>query len=232
MEVKTVIEAIIIIVVVGFLIFLPSKGYTAVKYILNYGEEGVVKDTPEGVSGEFQNIISDFEAYANSNDNNCLVDIKLLRFPSDYSLTFISPNIIEITNPTRKMIVKDNRQFLKKGIVNCYLYDNGLKIKNVDGASYLPLDLIPFRIIKKSQGDSMLLSAKYDRPNSQDELISFLFKNNLKDMFDYFFLEDKYLFYKQDNNICFILESTLTKEGQEYIKTLNKCSPKPLNSKL
>ena len=44
------------------------------------------------------------------------------------------------------------------------------------------------------------------------------------------FLDRNKMVYKKGNNICFILKDELSEEGKAFINSLNKCSPKPLNS--
>ena len=42
MELKTIVEAIIIVIVIAFLIILPTKGYTIIQYIMSWDvEEGI-----------------------------------------------------------------------------------------------------------------------------------------------------------------------------------------------
>ena len=58
METKTIAEAIIIVMVIVFLVLIPSKGGPIVKTLLNMDEDIIPQVTPDSVKQEFQNIIN------------------------------------------------------------------------------------------------------------------------------------------------------------------------------
>ena len=118
METKTIAEAIIIVMVIVFLVLIPSKGGPIVKTLLNMDEDIIPQVTPDSVKQEFQNIINSYEECFNSNKDNCICNTNLLLFPSDYFLSFYNPNSITLERSGNPVI--DQHYFNNKKI-NCYI---------------------------------------------------------------------------------------------------------------
>lgn len=218
--IKYVIYGFIALIIIIFSGVILGKGWGPVKYILNYGEEEVVKDVPDAIANEFYNITAGYEKCFNSKDDNCLCNVKILLFPKGYNLLY-TKRIIEIvkgevlTGPIKRYDFDINKN------INCYVrYDNTLKIEYIQDPSYLPLDTSEKKVlIKKPKG----AWSKFVHSLGGQ-------KEGLEDYYEYPFLDNKLQFYKQENNICFVLKDELSSEGQAYIKVLAKCSPKPLNT--
>lgn len=209
METKTIVEAIIIIIVVAFLIILPTKGWSIVQYIMNWDVEETIQAPSIEISNKFENIKSDYNNCFASTKNNCLCNIQIQTFPEGYFVTY-DKEIIDFRKvydkykkgfdfiPLENSIgFKDYQSFTGKNI-NCYAeYDLSIGIintKTFSKTSYLLL-YAPTGIVT-TEGTSTE---------------SHLFLNNIP------------TFYKFKNEICFVLEDKLTKEGQAYISKLPKC---------
>lgn len=231
MEKKIIVETIIVLIVVFVVILIPTKGWSIVNYIMNMDKvPETMANTPQQVIDKTNEIFTNYENCFGSKDNNCLCDISFIAFPERYVLVYYDTRLIftkikeEFYSKSESFITKikeiksDSKYYMEteattgseyykefqKKDINCYVtYSNkAISIKNPDGNSYLLLES-PSNVVFKL-------------PNS--------------DPVTYTFLNKKPTFYKKDNNICFVLEDQLSKEGINYINKLPKCSPKHLNT--
>ena len=235
--IEKTITFIIILIVAAIIIYYPiTKGLDVAKSILGYGDQDIIKDTPESITSEFQKFVANYESCFNSDDNDCICNNLLLRFPPGYYISYIGHRLMEINRlkiENEQLMVDKERgrkNFENDQIVNCYVdYNNGPVVSTVEKPTYFPLDIMPRAILVYDTSIGYLPSnlEKYD--DIITKKVSYGFYNEI-DYDDYHFAAENKMFYKKDNNICFVLKEKLSGEGQVYINKLPQCSPKPLNS--
>lgn len=84
--------------------------------------------------------------------------------------------------------------------------------------AYFPLSFVPRILVmqeKSSSFEDRVLQGK------EGKLIFNLVE--ARQFYIHRFLDGKAMFYKKDNNICFVIESQLSDKGKDNIKTLSKC---------
>ena len=204
------IGAIILIVIVAvFLILIPTKGWSIVKYVTNYNIGEVSQAPPTEITNQFKLISTDFGNCFNSKNNNCLCNTHIQLFPERYFITFdteiidfrrILPgfdNGYKFTSLENSIAFKQYVSFKGKNI-NCYVeYDSNtglINTKIIGKTSYLLLYTL-----------TGIVTTEGTQTTSHS------------------FLNNKPTFYKFKNEICFVLEDKLVKKGQDYINNLPKC---------
>ena len=231
---EKVISAIIIFIVVAIILFYPlNKGWATVKSILGYGEPVIVKNTPADISKAFQDIVSQYQACFNSKEDNCLCDIGSLKFPPGYYISYINNHFIELNKiaegnvqtSVSKNERSNNINLPAEKNVYCYIsYDNGQVKINSPSDLNKDTNINPVYLLLNESIPEVMIRTYLTVPGH------LALKYNFVGYKDYHFLNDNTIFFKQGNNICFILKEKLSSDGQDYINKLSKCSPKPLNS--
>jgi len=208
MELKTIVEAIIIIIVITFLIILPTKGWAGIKYILNWDIEEQNIQLSQDMMDKSKEIFSSYDNCFNSKKNNCLCDINLQLFPEGYLLMYenvrldfskIKESFMDGFGFTRPgSTIGSSYQFFTGKNINCYVeYDSStglINTKSIGKTSYLLLYAL-----------TGIVTTEGAQTTSHS------------------FLNNKPTFYKFKNEICFVLEDKLVKKGQDYINNLPKC---------
>ncbi|MBU0962487.1 MAG: hypothetical protein KKD48_01130 [Nanoarchaeota archaeon] len=226
MQTKTIVEAIIIVIVVAFLILIPTKGWSIVKYITDWDVEGQFPISSEQITTEFDNIASDYENCFNSKNNNCLCNINVQLFPENYAISYDSSYRMDIIRLRSGIDIpaglKDfgniqgikRKEFLGKTI-NCYLYYNCDTKKYEIGlpnskttTSYLLVGQSPIKLYLEPQVGNLIyypFSGLYKIGNDICFLVPFMLA------------EKRCGFFSSMSN------NALVKEGQDYINNLPKC---------
>jgi hypothetical protein len=233
---EKVLSLILIVMIILFIgISIYPKLHSIVDKILNLDKPQEILSKPS--INEFKKITVDYEKCLSSQKNKCLCDINIVLFPEryllayeqsrldfsmvkkEYATRFSMDSFVETYNNIKNL--KDlnlnmvsNSGFMGSGAtigssyknfngnINCYVgYTNkNTNIKNLDTTSFLLLDSLGQAIItEKLFGDIAKISRSHN------------------------FINKKPTFYKEGNNICFVLEDKLSKDGIDYINKLQKC---------
>ncbi|MDD5650569.1 MAG: hypothetical protein PHF86_09170 [Candidatus Nanoarchaeia archaeon] len=209
MATKTIVELALVILVIAFLIWVPTKGWPIVKTILNMNpEQETISSIPVEISNKFPEITNSYEKCFNSSKKECLCNIDLMTFPDRYVLEYSNIRIsltrvkeeyskaFDILSNADSTIGSVGSKIFSGKNINCYItYNKNLVINNIADYSYLFLASYPKTILFKE-------------PSKTEA---------------HYFVNKQPTFYKEGNNICFVLEDKLSKDGRDYINKLSQC---------
>jgi len=193
MEIKQIVYAILVVIVIIFAIFFLTKGSPLIKSILNLGDElGFENENIVTIKEKFDGLANSYRECFDSEKVNCICKKDFPRFPTNYNLIYSSSqtnSIISISKETDT--ASASKETLAGFVINCF----AVLDKDEKGNYKYGIPPTSSILLNQDKSDRIMVSGVIGEEKFNDNFISNL---------EYIYKYDK-------THLCLLLEGSLSK---------------------